>query len=517
MMNSSEFRAFFVHPYTLKGFTKEEVFMDVQQRLKALFFIVSFTFIFFTGQWVEAEWQIETVESTRNVGQGTSLVLDSSDNPHISYYDETNQNLKYASNNGAWNTETVDSSGSVGSFPSLSLDSGGAPRISYYDEVNRNLKYAFFNGTWQAVTADDTGAVGRFTSLALDSSENPHISYYDNANGALKYAFNDGSWNIETVDSTADVGAYSSLALDSSGNSHISYYDNTNGALKYAFNNGSWNIEIVDSTADVGAYSSLALDSSDNPHISYYDATNKDLKYALFIPAAGATTSTIEPGMTTTTSTVDPGATTTTSTIDPGATTTTSTIDPNATTTTNTATFSISGTITGVIRSNVPVVLTGAASRSTNTNLRGNYEFPALVSGGYIITPVLAGYIFEPASLEISHLTSDLFDMDFVSSFAPLCAPEVLYGENSEQVQLLRILRDEVLSKTPVGREIIRLYYEWSPVIVKVMGRDEEFKKEIKEMIDEILEELVEKAEISILPYENTGGQRLFPVGNLSQ
>ena len=51
----------------------------------------------------------------------------------------------------------------------------------------------------------------------------------------------------------------------------------------------------------------------------------------------------------------------------------------------------------------------------------------------------------------------------------------------------LRTFRDEVLSRTPQGQEIIRLYYEWSPVIVKAMVEDEEFKKEVKEIIKAIL------------------------------
>jgi hypothetical protein len=44
------------------------------------------------------------------------------------------------------------------------------------------------------------------------------------------------------------------------------------------------------------------------------------------------------------------------------------------------------------------------------------------------------------------------------------------------------------LSKTPIGQEIIRLYYEWSPAIVKAMGEDKEFKAGMKETIDGFLE-----------------------------
>ncbi len=67
------------------------------------------------------------------------------------------------------------------------------------------------------------------------------------------------------------------------------------------------------------------------------------------------------------------------------------------------------------------------------------------------------------------------------------CPIEEIYGEDSEEVAILRYFRDSVLSKTTEGKEIIRLYYEWSSLIVKAMERDEGFKEEVKEMVDGIL------------------------------
>jgi len=67
------------------------------------------------------------------------------------------------------------------------------------------------------------------------------------------------------------------------------------------------------------------------------------------------------------------------------------------------------------------------------------------------------------------------------------CLSEEIYGEDSEEAEILRYMRDNILSHTPEGQELIRLYYEWSPAIVKVMEDDEEFREDVKEMIDGIL------------------------------
>ena len=55
------------------------------------------------------------------------------------------------------------------------------------------------------------------------------------------------------------------------------------------------------------------------------------------------------------------------------------------------------------------------------------------------------------------------------------------------EVKLLRKYRNEVLSKSLVGQEIIKLYKLWSPAIVKAMAEDEEFKEGVKEFVDELL------------------------------
>jgi len=67
------------------------------------------------------------------------------------------------------------------------------------------------------------------------------------------------------------------------------------------------------------------------------------------------------------------------------------------------------------------------------------------------------------------------------------CPTEEIYGEGADEAQLLRSFRDNILSKTPEGKEMIRLYYQLSPAIVRAMEEDKKFKEEIKKIIDGIL------------------------------
>jgi hypothetical protein len=77
----------------------------------------------------------------------------------------------------------------------------------------------------------------------------------------------------------------------------------------------------------------------------------------------------------------------------------------------------------------------------------------------------------------------------------PLCLAEKIYGEYAEETALLRRVRDELLSNTPEGQALIRLYYQWDTLLGQPIGDDEGIREEVKKLINEIIpvfEEMVE-------------------------
>jgi hypothetical protein len=88
-------------------------------------------------------WHIEKLDRVFNEGQdlNVSLALDKSDRPRILYDDSSA--LKYAWHDGeVWHVEVVAPNGRAGGQSSLILDETGRPHISYLDTINYDLKYA---------------------------------------------------------------------------------------------------------------------------------------------------------------------------------------------------------------------------------------------------------------------------------------------------------------------------------------------------------------------------------------
>jgi len=64
------------------------------------------------------------------------------------------------------------------------------------------------------------------------------------------------------------------------------------------------------------------------------------------------------------------------------------------------------------------------------------------------------------------------------------CPMEALYGEDSEEVKLLRAFRDNVLSKSQKGKQIMKLYYALSPAIAQWLEKNRDVQEKLKNTID---------------------------------
>ncbi len=233
---------------------------------------------------VSGSWVTSTIDAAGNVGGATSIAVDGVGKVHISYVDNNNGYVKYATDaSGSWVISTIVPAGLALGLTSIAVDGAGKVHVSYHDDDNGYLKYVTdVSGTWVTSTIDAAGSVGAYPSIAVDGAGKLHISYYDNDNGDLKYATDaSGIWVITTLDSAGIVGRHTSIAIDGAGKVHISYQDDDNGDLKYATDaSGIWATHTIDAAGDVGEYTSIAIDGAGNVHISYYDADNSDLKYA---------------------------------------------------------------------------------------------------------------------------------------------------------------------------------------------------------------------------------------------
>ncbi len=191
---------------------------------------------------INGNWQVETVGTGPIMyAEGTDMVLDTNDQPHISYHNSNSGQLYYGTRDGIlWTLTPVDESPDSGLFSSIALSSNGQPYISYIghnenNETEVRLAQKTANG-WEIETVDilEDLTIGFLfardaTCLVLDENDNPSIAYSDETK--IKFAQKiDGEWKIEIVDTIennegARFGEQVDLVLDSAGGFHLTSFD----------------------------------------------------------------------------------------------------------------------------------------------------------------------------------------------------------------------------------------------------------------------------------------------------
>lgn len=223
-------------------------------------------------------WNKTVLTSTDDQGYFTALKVGSDGKPRIAFIDRTNLLLKYATFTTAWSIETV---GSIGSFhldrssvslalaPPPVLTDTNDPFISFYDASAQDLGIASnTGGSWTIEYPDTTGNVGAYNKLTLDPDGNPWIAYTDITNWDTKIASSSGSWQVQTVYSTGTAGNYDNdIFVDSTRQPHVLSSTSTPQIAHSWYDGSSWQSELLgDTTQKLGFYQTAILEN-DLPHI----------------------------------------------------------------------------------------------------------------------------------------------------------------------------------------------------------------------------------------------------------
>lgn len=177
------------------------------------------------AQYDGSTWLTETIAADALWFGSTSLALTPSGGAYVSFSDGGLPRRVFLANNssGAWEKNYLGN----GRSSSLGLDSSDNPHVVYYSEDTQEVKYSYYDGsTWLTYAA---GILADSPHIALDAFDLPHISLgaYMNRE-CLVYAHVDGSnLDIQTLD-CSNAGFDTSIALDQQGLPHISYRQSDN-------------------------------------------------------------------------------------------------------------------------------------------------------------------------------------------------------------------------------------------------------------------------------------------------
>ena len=167
---------------------------------------------------------------------------------------------------------------------SLALDPTGSPSITYYDDTDQDLVFAsLVDGSWVLERAAEEGNVGKYSSLAYDRQARPAVTFFRQT-GATEGEVvlgtrGDDGWSLETVGQLAafseqNARRNSSLAFDSAGRAHVAFSD-TEGVWYAVRGESGWETQqIVFAELPLGQLVSLAIDADDRPHIAIYEITS---------------------------------------------------------------------------------------------------------------------------------------------------------------------------------------------------------------------------------------------------
>lgn len=233
---------------------------------------------------MQAQWIIDTVDTSIANYSKSYIVLDPANDPHIAYLPCYTNNLKYAKwEYDVWRLATVTNDAyTTAGGPTLALclalSEGIYPYIIYTTGPAsfQRLKLASYDGVdWDTLHIDGPH-VPKASLVLLDSAGPPCAGYQYQT--LQKFAMYQGSsWYYDTIGDGSYQSGKVSLCLDNNGTYHYAYDINSN--IIYA---RSTPTDWVLDTIDQGVYTSMQLNDNNLPCLVYTKPSNTDLWYAFY-------------------------------------------------------------------------------------------------------------------------------------------------------------------------------------------------------------------------------------------
>jgi hypothetical protein len=188
----------------------------------------------------------------------------------------------------------IDDVGDVGQKTSMVLTPEDYPIVSYYDATNDTIKFVMCQDTTCGTTIFKNAQVtdGPYSAVALSESGRLYIAFYNNGAqilSTLECNLPCNSTGIGTLDNTAvDVGWDISIAISEDDLPIISYYDVENSALRlatciyYACSLGA-TLSVIDNLdGETGRFSQMVLNGRGQPVIAHANLTSPSARIVVY-------------------------------------------------------------------------------------------------------------------------------------------------------------------------------------------------------------------------------------------
>lgn len=251
-----------------------------------------------------------------DVGRWNSLALNAMGQPRVSYWDTTNDQLRFASYDGtAWRTHAVDTHDHNGRYTSLALLSDGRPAIAYRatrldtmtGRVNAEVRVAIASNPNPAAATDWTTTVVATAQSSCRASDCPTgqacvkstglcqatgtcMSSCAMGQACVANACVDTYTASWVEDFPPGMGLFNSLAVDSMNRLALVFYNRDRGNLMGVAqtNATTWGMPFVidgegsmmADQGDRGAWASLAIDSMGIWNVAYVDGWAERILFA---------------------------------------------------------------------------------------------------------------------------------------------------------------------------------------------------------------------------------------------